>query len=229
MWNFIKKPKTWFYLFLFVFPFIAPLGTNTALGGRISCFLIAWLFIWFNTESKHSQVGYRRVLVAVCILFVLGLKGVYANYIIRDDTFHFTRGNKHFAEIAITEKQKSYFDNVYDILEEYNYQPKQSAVLTPVFDYCCLYAFDAVNSSNFYQVQNFSYFPKDKMIEPDFIFLRKWDSIVMAKDLEEMSWGWPKEFDKYYVGTPEPDNASWSINPELETRNLYCRRSLKKE
>ena len=101
--------------------------------------------------------------------------------------------------------------------------------MTAVFDYCCLYAFDAVNAANYHQVQNFAYFPKDKMLEPDFIFLCPWDSIVMAKDLEQMPWGWPEEFDAYYVGTPEPDGAPWVLNPELETRTLYCRRALKKQ
>ena len=147
----------------------------------------------------------------------------------RDDSHHFTRGNKYFAEIALTEKQADYFNKVYDILEDYNYQPKQSVVLTACYDYCCLYAFDAVNAANYHQVQNFAYFPKEKMIEPDFIFLCKWDSIVMAKDLEAMPWGWPEEFDKYYVGTPEPDGAPWVNHPELETRYLYCRKSLKKQ
>lgn len=156
------------------------------------------------------------------------LTGTVKAYQNRDDSHHFTRGNKYFAEIALTEKQVDYFNNVYDILEEYNYQPKQSAILTACYDYCCLYAFDAVNAANYHQVQNFHYFPKEKMIEPDFVFLCKWDSIVMAKDLEEMPWGWPEEFDKYYIGTPEPEGASWVNHPELETRHLYCRKSLKK-
>ena len=228
-WSNLKKTDTWFYLFIFAFPFIASFGTNTALSSRIHCFISAWLFLWFEYEYKHPQEDYRRVYAAVLLLFIIPLSGTYKAYMNRDDSHHFTRGNKYFAEIALTEKQVDYFNNVYDILEEYNYQPKQSAVLTACYDYCCLYAFDAVNAANYHQVQNFSYFPKEKMIEPDFIFLCKWDSIVMAKDLEAMPWGWPEEFDKYYVGTSEPEGASWAIHPELETRHLYCRKSLKKQ
>ena len=226
-WSDLRKAETWFYLFVFAYPFIASFGTNTALSGRIHCFVAAWLFLWFEYEQKHPKEDYRRVYAAVLILFVLPLTNVVKEYNNRDDSHHFTRGNKYFAEIALTEKQADYFNNVYDILEKYNYQPKQSVILTAGYDYCCLYAFDAVNAANYHQVQNFAYFPKEKMIEPDFIFLCKWDSIVMAKDLEEMPWGWPEEFDKYYVGTPEPDGASWVIHPELETRYLYCRKSLK--
>ena len=65
------------------------------------------------------------------------------------------------------------------------------------------------------------------MLKPDFVFLSQWDSIVVAKELQEMPWGWPEEFDVYFVGTPEPENASWVLNPELEKRTLYCRKSLK--
>lgn len=227
-WSDLKKADTWFYLFIFAYPFIASFGTNTALSGRIHCFVTAWLFLWFEYEQKHPQEDYRRVYAAVFILFAMPPLNVVKAYNNRDDSHHFTRGNKYFAEIALTEKQADYFNNVYDILEEYNYQPKQSAVLTACYDYCCLYAFDAVNAANYHQVQNFAYFPKEKMIEPDFIFLCKWDSIVMAKDLESMPWGWPEEFDRYYVGTPEPDGAPWVNHPELETRHLYCRKSLKK-
>ncbi len=227
-WSNLKKTDTWFYLFIFAFPFIASFGTNTALSSRIHCFISAWLFLWFEYEYKHPQADFKRVYAAVLLLFIIPLSGTYKAYMNRDDSHHFTRGNKYFAEIALTEKQADYFNKVYDILEDYNYQPQQSAVLTAVYDYCCLYAFDAVNAANYHQNQNFAYFPKEKMIEPDFIFLCKWDSIVMGKELREMPWGWPEEFDKYYVGTPEEIGKPWASNPELETRHLYCRKSLKK-
>lgn len=228
-WRVFLSADTWYTLFLVAFPLIASFGTNTALSGRISCFLVSWLFLWFAQDGADIQEDWRYVRLGALILFMLPLTGIYKSYVRRDNTYHFTRGNKNFAEIAIMECQKDYFDKVYDILEEYNYEPHKSAILTACYDYCCLYAFDAVNAANYHQVQNFAYFPKEKMIEPDFIFLCKWDSIVMAKELEEMPWGWPEEFDKYYVGTPEPEGAAWTLNPELETRHLYCRRKLKKQ
>ena len=228
-WSDLKRAETWFYFFVFAYPFIASFGTNTALSSRIHCFVAAWLLLWFEYEYKYTTNKYRRVTIAVVILFALPLINIIKAYNNRDDSYHFTRGNKHFAEIALTEKQVNYFNNVYDILEEYNYHPKQSAVLTAGYDYCCLYAFDAVNAANYHQVQNFHYFPKENMIEPDFIFLCKWDSIVMGEELSKMPWGWPNEFDKYYVGTPEPEDATWTIHPELETRYLYCRKSLKRQ
>ena len=228
-WSDLKRAETWFYFFIFAYPFIASFGTNTALSTRIHCFVAAWLLLWFEYEYKHTTNKYRRVTITVLILFALPLINIIKAYNNRDDSYHFTRGNKYFAEIALTEKQVNYFNNVYDILEEYNYQPQKSVILTAAYDYCCLYAFDAVNASNYHQVQNFHYFPKENMIEPDFVFLCKWDSIVMGEELSKMPWGWPNEFDKYYVGTPEPEDATWTIHPELETRYLYCRKSLKRQ
>lgn len=225
--NTFTQRETYLHLFMFLFPLIASLGTNTALGGRMTAFVVSWLFLLFQQEKRHHLENWKRVIIGAVILFLIPLCGIPKKCINRDDSHHFTRGNKHFAEIAITEKQEDYFNRVYDILEEYNYQPKQSAILTACYDYCCLYAFDAVNAANYHQVQNFHYFPKENMIEPDFIFLCKWDSIVMAKELQEMPWGWPEEFDEYYVGTPEPEDAPWANHPELETRKLYCRKSLK--
>ena len=223
----LLEAKSWYYLFLLAFPLIASLGTNTALSGRIGCFLIAWVFLWFKWDYLHPSDDYRYVRLGVIILFMIPLTNILKEYQQRDDTYHFTRGNQNFAEIAITEKQKAYFDHVYDIMETYHYAPKQSVVFTACYDYCTLYAFDAVNSSNFHQIQNFHYFDKDKMLKPDFIFLCKWDSIVIAEELRQMPWGWPEEFDKYYVGTPEPDDAPWNVHIELEQRDLYCRKSLK--
>lgn len=220
----LKNADSLFYLFIFSFPIIASLGTNTALSGRIHCFVIAWLFLWFEHENKFTNEHYNRVLISVLLLLILPLNGVIKSYNNRDNSHHFTRGNKNFAEIALTEKQVKYFNNVYDILDTYNFQPKKSVIMTAGFDYCCLYAFDAVNASNYHQVQNFHYFPKENMIKPDFVFLCKWDSIVMAKELAEMSWGWPEEFDAYYVGTPEDEKAAYVNHPELERRTLYCRK-----
>jgi len=221
----LKLPNTWFYLFLFAFPFIAPLGTNGHIISAVGSFTLAWFILYFDQAQKYPKENWNHLLFAVVIIGLLPLGNVVKKYQLRDDSYHFTRGNQYFAEIAITEKQNGYFNKVYDILEEYNFQPKQSVVLTAGFDYCCLYAFDAVNAANYHQVQNFAYFPKEKMIKPDFIFLCKWDSIVMAKDLQDLPWGWPEEFDEYYVGTPEPEDAWWVLHPELETRKLYCRKS----
>lgn len=221
------RPNLWLNLFLLAFPLLASFGTNTDLGGRISGFTISWLFLFFHWEARHGQSEWNRVLVGAMVLMLLPLGEVIDAYRNRDDSFHFTRGNKYFAELAITEKQKDYFDNVYDILEDYNYKPKESVVFTALYDYCCLYAFDAVNSSNFHQVQNFHFFDKEKMLKPDFIFMCKWDSVVLTDELHEMPWGWPEDFDRYEIGTPEPDDAPWVISSDLEKRTLYCRKSLK--
>ena len=214
----------WVFLFLLLFPFVASVGTNTDLGSRISCFTISWLILLFYKESIDNNEGFNRVLIAAIILALIPLIDVVKEHQQPKETCQFTRGNKHFAELYITEKQKDYFDNVYNILEKYDFEPNKSVVFTALFDYCCLYAFDAVNSSNFHQIQNFHFFDKEQMLKPDFIFLCQWDSIVVADELRAMPWGWPEDFDAYFVGSPEPDDAPWVLSPSLEQRTLYCRK-----
>ncbi len=223
-WHTFQNKATWLHLFLFAFPLIAPLGTNCALGGRVACFVAGWLFLFFKREYLYPSENWKRVTVAALLLYCLPLVNVAKAYAQRDDTYHFTRGNKYFAELAIEERQKVYLDRVYDLLEQYDYTPRQSVVFTAVYDYCCLYAFDAVNATNFHQIENFHYFDKTAMLKPDFIFLCKWDSIVVADELRQMPWGWPEDFDVYYVGTPEDESGHVVYNPEMERRKLYCRK-----
>jgi len=222
--HYLNKNNICLFLYLLIFPFVAAVGTNTTLGSRISCFTIAWLFLYFQREKDQQTKQWNRVLIGVVALAALMIANETKNHDHSNQTCHFTQGNKYFSELYITPKQKEYFDNVYDILEKYNYQPNKSVIFTALFDYCCLYAFDAVNSSNFHQVQNFHFFDKEKMLKPDFIFLCPWDSIVLADELRQMPWGWPEDFDAYHVGSPEPDDAPWVLSPSLEQRTLYCRK-----
>jgi len=223
--RYLNKDNIWLFLYLLIFPLVASVGTNTELGSRLSCFTIAWLFLYFQYEKDHQTNRWNRVLIGAVVLSLLLIFNETKKLDHSDKTCHFTRGNKYFSELYITEKQKTYFDNVYDILESYNYQPNKSVIFTALYDYCCLYAFDAVNSSNFHQVQNFHFFDKEKMLKPDFIFLCQWDSVVIADELREMPWGWPEDFDAYPVGSPEPDDAPWVLSPTLEQRTLYCRKT----
>ncbi len=222
--HFINKKNIWIFLYLLLAPFVASIGTNTELGSRISCFTIAWLFLYFQYEKDGHINHWNRVLIGAILLSIIPIINVVKDFDHGDKKYQFTRGNKYFSELYITEKQKNYFDNVYDIMEEYNYQPNKSVVFTALYDYCCLYAFDAVNSSNFHQIQNFHFFDKEKMLKPDFIFLCQWDSIVIAEELHNMPWGWPEDFDAFPVGSPEPDDAPWVLSPTLEQRTLYCRK-----
>lgn len=207
--------------FLLCFPLIAAMGTNTTLSSRIGYFLVAWAFLWFDQKMDSK---WYVTLAAILILLVPLAEETYASLKEKDNCVYFTKGNKHFAEIAITEKQKDYYDRVFDLLAEYGFKPDSSVVFTPMFDYATVYAFDAKLSSNFYQPNNFLFWDASSMLRPDFIILSGWDETVIGDKLKTVGWGWPEDFDAYEMGTPE---SMVLTSSEIEQRTVYCRKSLK--
>ena len=207
--------------FLFCFPLIAAMGTNTSLSSRISYFLVAWAFLWFDQEMDSK---WYVTLAAILIMLMPLATDTYGSLKDKDNRVYFTKGNKYFAEIAITEKQKDYYDRVYDLLTEYGFKPDSSVVFTPMFDYTTVYAFDAKLSSNFYQPNNFLFWDASSMLRPDFIILSGWDETVIGDKLKTVGWGWPEDFDAYEMGTPE---SMVLTSSDIEQRTVYCRKGLK--
>lgn len=217
------------YCFLFLFPILAPFGTNVDIEGRLYNYIASWLLIYFSYEYEHKFERYKILVVPTLILLFASLYGLIKlnwNY---TDNYHFTKGYKNFSDVSITSKQANYLYNLYEILEKYRYQPGKSVLFTTMYDYSTLYAIDAVNSTNFYHTENFHYFDKSKMISPDFVILCPRDSAILSKELKSMPWGWPDKFDIYDIGNPEieDDLTKWQPNI-LENRKLYCRRLLQK-
>ena len=213
------------YCFLFLFPILAPLGTNCELAIRLQNYVVSWLIIFFSYEYKSEYKRYRLLIIPLIILMLLP---VYNNIKVRNDnvSFHFTQGKKSFSEISLTENQMTYFNNIYDIIKKYDYEPQKSVLFTTVYDYSTLYALDAVNSTNFYHTENFLYFDKSKMISPDFVILCPNDLAIIGEELHKMPWGWPEDFDIYDIGTPENYEELKNVLPDyiFESRKLYCRR-----
>jgi len=215
---FSSKKKDWkqvvTFLFMFSFPIIASIGTNTYLGSRMICFTAPWILYMSN-----NNVPKYTLLASVIVLLLSPSLSYTKKTINRDDTYHFTKGRASFAKLSLTNEQVQYYDNVYDIMSQYGFKAHQSVVFTTEYDYATVYAFEAELSSNFYQKNNFLHVDRSVMRQPDFIFLSKWDKDVLGKELAEMPWGYPEKYDEYYVGTPESPDFPWDSN-----RWLYCRK-----
>ena len=222
--------KELLYCFLFLFPILAPLGTNLYIEARLYNYIASWLLIYFSYESEPKYEKYRVLVVPTLILLFASLYGLIKPNWNYTDNYHFTKGNKNFSDVSITFKQANYLYNLYEILEKYRYQPNKSVLFTTMYDYSTLYAIDAVNSTNFYHTENFHYFDKSKMISPDFVILCPRDSAILSKELKAMPWGWPDEFDIYDIGNPEIEDELTKWQPNiLENRKLYCRRLSEKK
>ena len=82
--------------------------------------------------------------------------------------------------------------------------------------------FESVPCGLFFQPTDFVAHASNDLPVPDFLFLCEFDEMVALEKLKNMPWGWPDEFDKYYVGTPETIQIGYPTE-----RWLYCRKCLK--
>lgn len=199
-------------LFIFCFPVIAAIGTNTYLGSRMLCFVAPWV-IYLMRYKVPKMVLFSSVL----ILLISPLISYTSNVLTRDDSHHFTKGLASFSTVSITAEQESYFEKVYDIIMQYGYRPHKSTFFTSEYDYATAYILEAKLATNFYQKKNFLLIDRTQIERPDFIFLSEWDKATFEKEMKELSWGYPESYDEYYVGTPEAPDFQWDSN-----RWLYC-------
>mgnify|MGYP006873026881 CR=1 FL=1 len=218
-WGGVKTNYCYSALIL-LFPLIASIGTNTYIGGRMIGFSIAWLFLLFENKRIYKQyIGRLPFIEIVCVILLLHIFSPAVNKIHAKTDNYFTQGNPAFAQLSLTDDQLNYLNNVTDIMNEHNYKKDSSIVFTTEYDWATVYAIDAKLSSNFYQKRNFLFFPKDKMLKPDFVFMCAWDKMEIGDALHEMPWGWPQEFDSVFVGSPEGKDFPWDAD-----RWLYYRK-----
>ena len=112
-----------------------------------------------------------------------------------------------------------YFENVYKIMTKYHYKPRDTVFSTQL-DFMTIVALSATPCGVYFQPMDFlKDVNKDKLHKPDYLFLTQFDLEIIGEELKKRNWGFPDEFDKYSVGTPEMTLTSYST-----TRTLYCRK-----
>lgn len=213
--------------FLLLFPLIGAVGTNTSLLGRIGSFIFAWGFLWMVFEEKMEIKNFWYVTLGAILIVLIPVSYNSARIYYHHkeyNTERFIHGSTGVAELSLTHQQLAYFENIFSIISQYGFEPQKSVMFTSYTDYCTIYAFDAVLSSRFHLPHNYPFFPKEQMMEPDFIILNEEE--VLYYHLSDMSWGWPEMFDSYEIGTPETICQKF-IGDYAKNRILYCRKSLK--
>ena len=233
----LTETRTYYRVFLFLFPILAVAGTNTGVLGRLYLFVLPWLFLYFDTIKDDSR--YKVLLWPILLLFLIPSAGlgnvsplstIQTNRAVKAaNTYHFEKGNTNFAKVGINKTQCDYFERIDTLLKEYNYVPHQSTMFALAYDYSNIYVFDAVNVSHFLMAQYFPYMDVSQTPAPDFMFLCRFDSASIGDALRAAPWDWPEKYDEYMVGCPE-DTAvpTWYNVPDISTRYLYCRRALRK-
>ena len=94
-------------------------------------------------------------------------------------------------------------------------------VFSTQLDFMTIVALSATTCGVYFQPMDFSKDAnKNKLNKPDFLFLTQFDLDIIGADLKSQNWGFPDEFDKYSIDTPETTLTSYPT-----TRTLYCRKN----
>ena len=66
-----SKNQLCYHAFLFLFPILAPLGTNTGVGAKFFLYSIAWVFLFFELTHKENDKKYIELLITVFLFFFI--------------------------------------------------------------------------------------------------------------------------------------------------------------
>lgn len=208
-----------FNLFLCIFPVLAVMGTNLPLGVKVGWFVVPWaLLAWRLGFDGENNLFRRDLLLAFSIMLLI----VNIRQISLIDSTQRIVYEGPLKGMRLNPTQEKHFDEVEKILKNYHYQRGKSVVFSTQLSMATLCYFESVPCGLFFQPMDFVAHASDNLAVPDFLFLCEFDELMADEALNNMPWGWPEEFDKYYVGTPESKDPGYSTE-----RWLYCRRSLK--
>ena len=209
-----------FNLFLCFFPVLAVIGTNLPLGLKLGWFIVPWtLLVWRLGFDEDNKLFRKEVLFTFSLILLLSS---IRNAILIDSTQTIVNQGP-LKGMRLNAAQEKHFIEVEQILENYHYQRGKSVVFSTQLSMVTLCYFESVPCGLFFQPTDFVAHVSNNLPIPDFLFLCKYDETVATEELKKMPWGWPDEFDKFDVGTPETVLSNHSTQ-----RWLYCRKCLKK-
>jgi hypothetical protein len=214
------------YVFLFCAPLISAFGTNTDLGGKILLFILPWgvLYAIVNKQLKFKTeyLGIKEIFIICTIIMTFQpLHDIYINLRHQKQVYYFNK-YKPVSGMQLNKYQYEYFNRVNGILKKYNYKQDKDVMFSTTFDHMTICTFNAVPCEN-YQLPNHFLAEQNKrrLAKPDFILLNKYDYDTMSDSIASLKWGFPENYDKYFVGTPDP-NCIWD-----NQRWLYCSKNKK--
>jgi len=208
-----------FNCFLCFFPLLATIGTNVPIGSKMMWFVLPWgLLLWrLGFDGKNAFFRGELLLVLSLLLSI----GCYRQF--KSIDISLTKvANGPLAGMRLEPSQESHFEEVGEILQAYHYQRGKSVVFSTQLSMMTICYYEAVPCGLFFQPMDFVAHSSDDLQVPDFLFLCRFDETVAGEKLKDMPWGWPEQFDRYFVGTPEDVQVGYPTD-----RWLYCRKNLK--
>lgn len=214
---------------LFILPLSATIGTNTPLLTKSIYFLSFWgIFLVYLLEMIYKKYNVLFIKVSIIIVILIITFSFFQNHRNIKDTYgnectsNIKYENLHtIKNIYIRPEQKEYFERVNSILVKYNFK-KGDSFFCCTKDNMTMFAFEASSATKLYL--NWKDFVEDPIkhvnIKPKFLFFYKWEVQKLNDTLKKMNWGFPEEYDEYYIGTSESIKTFYSTE-----RWLYCKKT----
>lgn len=222
-------------IFLFFAPLLSSIGTNIPLSSKMLFFVSSWsiLFVFelLKTEEvkANRKLNYFLLFIPMFVIYLFPLisstkKLVFSNKeSLPKELFSYDK-SKTIRGMEITQKQFKYFQLVDTIFTKYKFDSKKDYIFSLNFDMMTIAVFDARPTVMHLLPNDFLSSDKSELKAPDFIFLTEFDSINIYSTLQSLKWGFPNDYDRYAVGTPEESSSIFKTD-----RVLYCRKVIKKD
>lgn len=214
----ILNDKALFESFLLFFPLIASIGTNVYLGGKMTFFIMPWaLGLWMMGFNKDVELKKESLLVLSIVL----LMGSWNQF--KSIDYSYSRVQEGALKgMYLNPMQEEHFATVDSIVKTYGFKKGESVVFFTQLSSMTECYLGGAKCGNYFQPMDFVAHAQDSLPAPDFLFLCKYDEDIAGETLQQMDWGWPEEFDKYYVGSPDALYVGYPTE-----RWLYCRKIVK--
>ena len=215
-WKHIFRYEHVFNIFLIAFPMLAVLGTVVYIGLKMTWFIIPWVLLaWRLGFAEKRNIMRAETLIVISLLMLIpSIK----NFRSIDPSQKVIQSGP-FEGIHLTQEQACHFEQVDSILSEYDFKKNESIFFTTQLSMATVCYLEAIPCGFYFEAMSFLARADENTPIPDYIFMNDFDHTIAAEYMHQIGWGWPEEFDKYYIGTPE---TATGLGYTTE-RWLYCR------
>lgn len=206
-------------MFLWLLPFGQSLGSNLGFLYKSTVFIMPWgvlLFFMYYLTKQTNQLFAKGILAFVFALVLFNnIRGMACQD--NSDTVAFAK-EYPIARMQLNKDQYSFYEEVYGIMEEYDYRSKMDTVLAFCFNEMTVVAIDAIPYTSDQLPNEFLLHDKNKLVRPTFMILSEWDLDVLESLFEELGWDYPNAYDRYeLINNPDP-NAGYNMTQST----LFC-------
>ena len=206
-------------LYLFLLPLGLALGSNLGILSKAPYFLVPWgvLFFFLSQLTRNSSRLFSNgILVFVFAFFLYGDVQGLVRWI-NPNTAVFEK-EYPIARMRLNENQYAFYNEVYDVLEGYDYKSRQDTVLGFCYNEMTIVAVDAVPYTSDQLPEEFLIHSKEDLAKPAFMILTEWDEKMLKDFFESLDWDFPDSYDCYkLVNNPDPNSGYYYTQS-----SVYC-------